>query len=220
MLESDREGFAATLLTIGKSYGKALEADTLKLYWETLHDLSLGMVQSAIQRHMRDPERGRWMPLPSDILHQSGIRKPTALSAWAQVLDVMEARGAYRSVLFADGVTNAVIRDLGGWPGVCYRQANDEQEIWLQKEFERRYDDYLASGRVMTQTLVGLAEADNQEKALPEWIPETTYIEAGQHIEPKMLVPPPQTLLGTGASNEVDAIVSKLSKGMNMEDNK
>lgn len=191
MRESDREGFAGTLLTIGKMFGKIPDTDTLKIYWESLRDLTLETIQTAIHNHLRDPEHCHFMPMPGDIIRLAGFRRQNALTAWAEVIDTMESVGAYGTVMFEDGVVNAVIRDLGGWPEVCYRQTHDEEEIWLQKEFERRYNEYLASGRFTCLPLIGLHDENNIPKGYYAG-PKIAYIASGQMIEPKLLVERPQ----------------------------
>ena len=52
-------------------YGSELTPEQIQAYARVLDDLPLEMIERALYNHMRDPERGRFMPRPADVLAQS-----------------------------------------------------------------------------------------------------------------------------------------------------
>ena len=52
-------------------YGAELSPEQIRAYSRVLDDLPLELVEGALYHHMRDPERGRFMPRPADVLAQA-----------------------------------------------------------------------------------------------------------------------------------------------------
>jgi hypothetical protein len=188
-LSKDKAKFVSVVAGLAELYNRSLTDASIELWWLACKKMSIESFEAAVARHMHDPQRGRFMPTPADLVHQIARRRPTAISAWAEVLDAMEAHGAYQSVVFQDGVINAVIRDLGGWPALCRRQGTDANPVWIRKEFEGRYEDYLLSGRFLRVRLPGLIELHNHNAGYSS--PESRYIKSLQAIEARALIPPP-----------------------------
>jgi hypothetical protein len=157
MKKTDKTEFLVALSSVAELFGKTLTDATIELWWSVLKDLPLEDIKSGFSRHLRDAERGRFMPAPADIIGKT-VAKRTALVAWAEVEEHMRLVGAYRSVEFADGTINAVIKDMGGWPWLC-RQNLDEP--WTQREFERRYREYQGYGRELHERLIGISDQEN-----------------------------------------------------------
>ena len=152
MLENDLPEFTKILLATGELYDKVPTAAVIDLYWDDLKDLSIKELMCAVTLCRRDPERGKFMPKPADILHFAKPKR-TALIAWVELVEAMGVHGAYQSVRFADTITAAVVRDMGGWPYLC---SLDIVEPWTQKEFERRYENYRLAGFCFDGVLPGL----------------------------------------------------------------
>lgn len=185
MQKTDYEEFLKIIIGTGELYEKIPSANSLELYWDDLKELSLDELRRAITQCRRDPERGRFMPKPADILHFARPRR-TAVMIWAEVVRAMEKIGAYESVYFENGTITAVIKDLGGWPWIC---SQNLEEPWTQKEFERRYEQYSLQGIALAEPIIGLHEAHNQAKGLLDWIRQPAIIGGrNQYILPE---PPP-----------------------------
>lgn len=190
MKKSERAEFGVVIGSTAELYGKTLTDAALELWWSALSDMPLEDVKQGISRHLRDADRGKWMPMPADVRYACGLRHPTGLVAWGEVLDAMERHGAYRSVLFEDGVVNAVIRDMGGWPEVCHKQSTDQDPIWVQKDFEKRYEEYRQAGRIGRQSLLGLCDETNLKGGYLDHLQAMPiYIESTQAV-PKALAAP------------------------------
>jgi hypothetical protein len=88
MQPEDRAMFAATLTAVADLYDRPLSENILSLWWESLKDASLGDFQDAMQAHVQDPERGRFMPRPADLIHQIEKSKGwlDRLLEWERVL--------------------------------------------------------------------------------------------------------------------------------------
>lgn len=207
MKKTDRKRFAEILGSTAELFNRTLTPAATELLWNVLVDLDLPEIEQAISRHLRDPERGKFMPTPADIRFFCGLRRPSASIAWGEVLDTMERHGAYSSVLFADGVTNAVIRDMGGWPVVCHKQATDENPAWVQKDFEHRYEEYRQAGRIHRMALLGMQDEHNLKHGFLEHVQKTAiYIETAQAVPVGMLVHRTSSLLEEGQTGKLKMI--------------
>lgn len=133
--------FHEVLAGVHDFYGKELTPFALQVWELACKQFDVEQVTKALSAHLMDAERGQFMPKPADIVRQlQGTSTDRSLLAWGKVFDAMQSVGAYRSVVFDDGVIHAVIEDIGGWPKMC-RYPNDELQF-LQKRFCDSYRAY------------------------------------------------------------------------------
>lgn len=158
MKNPDKAEFLVALSSVAELFGKVLTDATIELWWSILKDVSLDDVKSGFSKHMRDPQKGHFMPMPADVIAQSVRPAKTGLEAWREVLHAMERVGSYQSVYFEDQVINSVIEEWNGWPWLCVQ---DIGEPWTQKEFERRYEAYASQGIRSNKHLAGQCEIVN-----------------------------------------------------------
>lgn len=176
MDDKEKPEFGARILAIGLLYEKQITKVVIDLYWTALRDLELAEIEKALQTHMRDPDKGRFMPKPADLRGHVCKPEKTSIIAWSQVEDAYCRYNYYATVQFEDGVINAVIKDMGGWPWFCGQNLD---EPWTQKEFERRYNAYKAAGVQLHEPLCGHFEIENRSKGYLEHIPDTVLIGDG-----------------------------------------
>ena len=81
--------------------------------------------------------------------------------AWSAVERGIRSVGPYRSVVFDDAITHAVINDMGGWINLC--AVDDDELPFKANEFQNRYRGYRTKGRLENYPghLVGIAEGQN-----------------------------------------------------------
>ena len=215
MKKTDRSRFAVVIGSTAELFNRHLTEAAMELWWNALSDLELDQIEQGVSRHLRDSDRGKFMPTPADVRYFCGFRHPTGSIAWGEVLDTMESVGAYRTVLFADGVVNAVIRDMGGWAGVCHRQSTDENPAWVQKDFEKRYEEYRQSNRVSQQALIGLHDEHNVKFGYLEYVQkQPVYIQSAQQIPVPALVARNQLAIEGASETEQDGTLAKIEGGI------
>lgn len=122
---------------LGEAFNRAISKATLEAYRIGLSDLPYEAVALAVQNSLRT---SRFMPTPAELRELAGEvqGKDRGVLAWDTVLRSI-GLGAYKHVTFSDGVINATIRSLGGWPTFISRYASAEDEKWLRKEFVETY---------------------------------------------------------------------------------
>ena len=93
MIPADFDAFAALMDDAATLLGKpALGDRQIGLYFAALADKPMDAVRAAVLAHMRDPQRGRFMPVPADVIAQiDGMveqqdGRPGAEEAWALAL--------------------------------------------------------------------------------------------------------------------------------------
>lgn len=91
MNSTDKPGFAAHILAIAEIYGKALSPAAIGIYWTALQGYPLAEVQRAIERHVHDPDAGRYFPKPADLIRHLQRRSeddghPDPDEAWGLLL--------------------------------------------------------------------------------------------------------------------------------------
>jgi hypothetical protein len=173
MRDDQKPDFGGRILAIGLMYEKTITKVVIDLYWSALKDLELSEIETALQMHMRDPDKGRFMPKPADLRGFICRAPKSSVIAWAQVEKAMNKYDAYSTVQFEDGGINAVVKDLGGWPWLCSQNID---EPWTQKEFERRYEAYRNYGQSLNEPLLGIFEVSNRNNGYLEHIPDTVLI--------------------------------------------
>ncbi len=159
MVKADFENFARMLALTGEQYGKTLSPDLIEFYFEGLSHLPIETVRAALNKHIRNTDTGQFMPKIADVIRAcEGRTEDVAYGALVELQRAFSSVGAWRSVEFADPIIGAVVRDMGGWPELCGRDA----EEWTQfgsKDFLKRYRIYKERGTVSAPSyLPGLAE--------------------------------------------------------------
>lgn len=129
-----RADFAQLIVQLGVLYGKDLSTLQIELYWRALCHLPMEAIMDAAAKHARDPERGRWMPLPADFVAAiEGTRQQRAMRQLVRVRQAMRSAGASRSVCFDDPAVMLTLQHLQGWERCCAANSSDPAE------FERRW---------------------------------------------------------------------------------
>lgn len=91
MRNTEFDAFAAELKSVFSMYGKEPSLDQRGMFFKVLKAYPLEGVKLALQAHMADPQRGRFAPLPADVVAQiEGMveqdGRPGVEEAWAMVL--------------------------------------------------------------------------------------------------------------------------------------
>jgi len=168
MEKADFEPFQRMLALVAEQYGKALSPELARLYFDGLSHLELDVVRAALNAHVRNTDVGQFMPKIADVIRAAeGGTEDAAFRALQKLDEAFRLVGAWESVAFDDPVTTAVVNDMGGWPEICARAA----EEWAQfgtKEFVRRYRSYKARGDVNAAGyLPGYFERVNAASGMP-----------------------------------------------------
>lgn len=153
-----------------------------------LRGIDVGRIEAACERAVQTMER---MPKPADLRRLAGERTPeqAALVAWEKACHAVSVMGPYKTVNFDDGVTNAVIRSLGGWPEFCGRFAGDEEEKWIRHEFLKAYAA-MPTGDEATRPLPGLARVEASGGRVQSPRPRLVVTGLSQNTRPRPLPAP------------------------------
>lgn len=162
MNSTDKKAFVDILTSVAQVYNRKMSDILFNQYWRTLKDYLIEVIDEAFARHVSDPDKGQYMPLPADIIRLiHGNSGTQALLAWTKVNNSIRYHGAYESVVFDDPLIHAVIADMGGWIQLC--RANSDTLSYRAHEFERRYSHYLQhKPHNYPKHLVGMIEHQNQ----------------------------------------------------------
>lgn len=77
MKTRDKQAFMQTLTALADLYGKPISDAGWAIWWAALEHYSLAKVQQALSAHVRDPDRGQWMPKPADVVRQIDGGRPS-----------------------------------------------------------------------------------------------------------------------------------------------
>lgn len=94
MNATDKPAFAACIVgCLQEVYEKSVTANMLSVWFAALQTYPMEAVQSAIQNHITDPERGRFAPKPADIIGRIvetiSDDRPGADEAWGVLVRVI-----------------------------------------------------------------------------------------------------------------------------------
>lgn len=156
-------------------YRQELSQAVLAIWWAALQGYDLATVADALNRHAVNPDNGRFLPTPADVVRLiGGTTHDSALLAWAKVDKAVRTIGSYRSVVFDDAIVHAVLADMGGWVALCSKRETDWP--FVAKEFENRYRGYVIRSElsVIPNKLIGRIDADREQHGLP-------------HVEPALI---------------------------------
>ena len=70
MKTNDIEGFTASMADVFELYGKPLGERQCEMWFRLLQEHPLQTVRDALDAHVKDQVRGRFCPMPADVLAQ------------------------------------------------------------------------------------------------------------------------------------------------------
>lgn len=113
------------------------------LWFAALSDLSLDQMNAAIQRFLKE---GKGKPTIQKLRELAGVNTK-AESAWFTVRKSI-GRWSGHDISF-DPVTNATVRQLGGWPKICSQSSTNLDFMRLQ--FVNEWDKHYSRMKSLTE---------------------------------------------------------------------
>lgn len=172
MTEKDLDSFSTVLATACNLYGVEMTEAQLELWFELFKNYTVEEFDWATKRHLKDPDRGMFMPRPADLMRLlAGSGKSASLNAWAKVIEAMRNIGPWHSVAFDDALIHRALAEIGGWTWLCSQSY--DQLAFIENRFVELYkllrarDDQSA----YPSHLVGLEEANNRTLSDCEILP-------------------------------------------------
>ena len=163
MKPNDRNDFMKVMQSLGEYYLRTMSPSVVDMYWKGLENYEIPAIRDALNRHMRNPDSGQFMPKIADIAKMlGGTTQDAALQAWAKVDQAVRRVGTYSDVAFDDPLIHRVLTDMGGW--ISLGQKREDEWPFIAKEFENRYRGY----RVRSErpeyppVLIGISGAHNR----------------------------------------------------------
>lgn len=161
MIES-KEAVKNALAIFGEIYEMRLTKALGEIWIRTLENYSPLEIERATYNYLKNTDKGRFKPKPSDIIELiDGDSESASLEAWTTAEEAMRKYGAYYSVTFSDKIILSVISDMGGWQEFCSMQ---ESEVpFKRNEFSKRYKGKRSTKNfeVKEPVLIGISDSYN-----------------------------------------------------------
>lgn len=169
---TDKVEFGKIIQSLFEYYDRKISNPVIDMYWQGLEHYELPAIRDALNRHMRNPDSGQFMPKIADIAKMlGGTTQDAALQAWAKVDQAVRRVGTYSDVAFDDPLIHRVLTDMGGW--ISLGQKREDEWPFIAKEFENRYRGY----RVRSErpeyppVLIGISGAHNRNGGFAQDVP-------------------------------------------------
>ncbi len=135
MDKGDKRRVLELLAVVYDLHGKVLTEMACELWMEALEGCDASAVASAFRSHAKDPDAGRFLPKPADILGRMQTRvEDDALASWLTVLRAAQA-GAATCNLSEPG--QMALEALGGIMAV--RHADESANGFLQRRYAEAF---------------------------------------------------------------------------------
>lgn len=127
---------AEMLNSVSALYGKDLKPEVLAIYCAALQQYRIEDIRAALDAHAKDPEGGRFMPLPAHLIGhlQANDGRPSADEAWS-----MCPRSEYESVVWTEEMAQAY--------GLAAPLLEHGDQVAARKAFIDRYESLVAKSR-------------------------------------------------------------------------
>ncbi len=162
------EAIQAAYLTVGQP---APSKPMVRMFWQVLNGYEIEEIESAVARHLANPDNGQFAPKPADLIRliEGDTRTKVAL-AWGKVENSIRRVGPYDSLVFDDALIHAVISDMGGWADLC--NVTEDELPFRARDFENRYRAYCQHPPVtFPRVVAGISEAHAISNSLPAPMP-------------------------------------------------
>ena len=141
MIEDEKPLLATWLTGAAEVYDRPVSAAAMGIWWNILRHYEGRLVERAFKAHIADPDTGRRMPTPADIVGRiMGGSETAAAEAWAKVTSYSHPCGWSRNVVFDDPLIHACIATLGGWLALC--ETDREDLGYRRRDFVEAYKGF------------------------------------------------------------------------------
>lgn len=186
MNTADFEKFSKLLNYVHAMYQKPLDQRLVEVWFNALSAYTFEDIEVAFNRHLLNPDSGRYAPLPADLVRVlDGGAGVQAAVAWSKVEQAIKRAGPWRTVIFDDPIIHRVLEDMGGWPKMN-DHATMEDLKFAGIDFGKRYQGYLLKGGVAQDyptKLLGYAESANAKDGLRT---EAPFLIGNQEVAAKV----------------------------------
>ena len=169
MTEQDKQTFATLMIGVAENYGQTITPSRIAMLFKALSNFSIADVEKS-SFHIMANRKYTTFPTLADFLEclGGGSAEDVGQVEAAKVIEAMGRHGAYKSIVFDDPVTQAVIQFyFGGWEKIC----TSNPDKWFQHEFVKTYAAYRRQGKMLFGHLAGKVEIENGSKGLDKYIP-------------------------------------------------
>lgn len=164
MQQTDYVRLGELLSNVYSMYRQPFDPNFTAVWLNAMSSYTFEDIEVGINRHMLNPENGRYAPLPADIVRViDGGTGVQAASAWTKVEQAVKRVGPWRTVIFDDPIIHRVIEDMGGWTKMN-DHATMEDLKFAGIDFGKRYQGYVLKGGIAQDypaKLLGYAESAN-----------------------------------------------------------
>jgi hypothetical protein len=162
MQQSDAREFKDLITQALAFHRQDVTKFSLGVWWQACQPFTMEQVRAALTAHAMDPERGRFAPMPADLVRAlHGTNTDRALVAWGKVHEAIARVGAYTSVVFDEPAIHAAIEDIGGWSALC--QGKLDELPFTQRRFCDSYRAHVTRGTTsFSPVLLGISELANR----------------------------------------------------------
>ena len=140
MLKTDFEEFQSMLDSVAALMNKPTPAPTqVAMFFRVMANYSIADVRGALEAHLRDPQRGRFFPMPADLIAQIDGRtetRPSSDEAWAISVKALDE---FDSLVWTDEMAQA-------W-SVCKPVMDMGDEVGARMAFKSAYDRLVAKAK-------------------------------------------------------------------------
>lgn len=167
MKPDDRRDFAEMLSAVYVFFGKDKDFTdvAVAIWWASVQQYDLSAIRDAISKHVQNPETGRFLPKPADVIRMlGGTTSDSALMALHKFETAQQRVGSYMTVVFDDPLIHVVVEEMGGW--VALGRVTTKDWEFRRNEFLNRYRGYKMRGEVPTYPakLIGITEGENGDR--------------------------------------------------------
>jgi hypothetical protein len=166
--QADRSAFVEMLTYVGALYGRDMSPGVIDLYWSALQQFDLSAVRQSLDRHVKSPDAGQFMPKPADLIRMmGGTSSDAAMQAWAKVERAIRTVGGHESVVFDDPLIHRAIDDMGGWIKLC--EVLEDDLVFRARDFQALYRGFAMRREIppYPRKLIGRFEAVNTQSGWP-----------------------------------------------------
>jgi hypothetical protein len=177
--QTERDKFLNAFLALAEMWDKECSETLIRMYFKSIEEHSIESVEAALGKALKTC---RFFPKPVDIneLCRGGNISDQAEVEWGKVIGAVEHVGPYKSVVFDDPTTMAVIETSGGWVRFC-QDITFQNITFKRKDFVASWKAYKGGGIEQKGHLAGIIEQENGTLGYRDNIPEPVLIsENGQ----------------------------------------
>lgn len=158
MTHQEKEFLFELIYAMSENFSAKLSETGVKLYVATLSQYTISEIRDAADKIIKQRKYSNMPTIGEFLEYIQGNTDEVVDLEVSKIIFAIQRIGPYKSVLFENGTTQAVVEEHGGWPALVNESEKYSNVSFFKKEIAKTYKRLAREGRCSYNLLPGICD--------------------------------------------------------------